>query len=163
MNISFNVNLICYDTHVSYHQCLENRRQTSYEDHNYIKGTPDVNIFTFIVSDDFTVFATDDSPAEKDPNDQYETRHKCSVVRSRGTTLARCDLNDVYGRYLIVKGARESLRLCDMVVYPFRECFVHYIANNGICCLYYIYAKSICVHPIDDSYGLCYCRTGLIK
>ena len=96
----------------------------------YFKGTLNVNLFrpTFIVSDDVTVFATDDNPADKYPTDDpYETRHKCSVVKSRGPTLARCDLNDVYGRYLVVKGAQESLKLCDMAVYPFRECYVHYI------------------------------------
>ena len=124
MNISFNVNLICYDTQVNYYQCLKNREQILYEYHNYIKGTPVVNIFTFIVSDDFTVFTTDDIPAEKDHSDPHETLHKCSVVSSRGARLAHCDLSDVYGRYLVVKGARESLKLCDMVVYPFRECYI---------------------------------------
>ena len=91
---------------------------------HYFKGALNGNLFTFIVSDDVTVFATDDNPAEKDPD---ETRNKCSVVKSRGATLARCDLNDVYGRYLVVKGAQESLRICDMTVYPFRECYVHYL------------------------------------
>ena len=124
MNISFNINLIRYGTQVNYYQCLDNRGQTLYEDHNYIKGTSDVHLFTFIVSDDFTVFATDDSPAEKDHSDPHETLHKCSVARSRGAILARCDLNDAYGRYLVFKVARESLKLCDMVVYPFRECYI---------------------------------------
>ncbi|KAI0231624.1 hypothetical protein LSAT2_018021 [Lamellibrachia satsuma] len=68
-----------------------------------------------------TVAATDDDPRQKTPRDLPETSYRvCSVVPSKCTGLARCNLTDVYGRYVFIKATPETkCKLCEVEVYLF--------------------------------------------
>ena len=79
---------------------------------------------TGVAAEYVTVAVTDTRPIDL-PETSYDV---CAVVPSRFTGLARCHLADVRGRYVFVKAPpKTNLKLCEVEVYPYREC-----NDNGI-------------------------------
>ena len=82
----------------------------------------------------------------------------CSVVTSPFTGLARCDVTEVYGRYVFVKARSETeLQLCEVEVFAYRECHHTAIAPTDTVTTT-IVNRNVYVHAVICSYvSVCVC------
>ncbi|KAK2183001.1 hypothetical protein NP493_328g03002 [Ridgeia piscesae] len=76
-----------------------------------------------IAAGDVIIAVTEVRPTKASPGDLADPSSVlCSVVTSRFTGLARCDVSDVYGRYVFVKARpKTTLKLCEVEVFATRE------------------------------------------
>ena len=90
---------------------LDNKYQTAVL---YIPG---------IAAGEVIIAVTEVRPTKASPGDLADpSSDLCSVVTSRFTGLAWCDVSDVYGRYVVVKARpKTTLKLCEVEVFATRE------------------------------------------
>ncbi|KAI0230325.1 hypothetical protein LSAT2_019311, partial [Lamellibrachia satsuma] len=93
---------------------------------------------------DVTVAVTDVDLNKTNPRGVSKTSFVvCTVVTSPFTGLARCDVTDVYGRYVLVKARSETkLQLCEVEVFAVRECH-----DTAIATISTHFDKAKAVHP----------------
>jgi len=87
-------------------------------------GLLTVAVCICVVPDYVTVAVTDVDPAETTPSHLPETSYRvCTVVPSKFTGLARCDVTHVHGRYVFIKASpKTKLKVCEVEVFAFGGC-----------------------------------------